>query len=125
MFSHNFYEYHYQFLPIYEGFLPISISTISIKYALFPAKSSSLGSLCSLVGRSLFLPFHWDLSNHSIFRSNSSESSWDSLWRGIFKVLQISLLYCFDLHSILYHVTGEFRISGFFCNQSRMIFSVG
>ena len=75
-------------------------------------RSLSRDLRCSLAGKSLFLPFLWDLSNPSVFMSTSSESSWGTPWRSVFEVLQISPFqhHCFRLHAI-FRVLGIFGIS--------------
>ena len=83
----------------------LSLSLSMIKFALFPAKTSSKDQLCSLAGKHLFLPFHWDLSNTCIFKSTSSESSW-GLLRGEFLKCSKSASSITTDYTVFPHVIG-------------------
>ena len=141
----------YDLLVMAKGFLPsistnlqgilVTISIISrifiIKFSLFPAKTSSIGLLYSMAGKSLSLPFSLvSLSNPCIFKSSTcwSRSYSGGLSRGVFlNVLKIMRFHHVDFLFIVFSfaciLTCYFHYMHFYCvfwpSTFSMTFSTG
>ena len=102
-------------LPVQEHFLPISVSMISIQFALFPAKTSSEDRLFGLWHRKIwFLPFQCNLSNPYISEYLLSISSGILHWGVLMNMLKITRLHHLLVYHVFYPVSNSKEASTFY-----------